>query len=278
MLRVSIPIKFWRYVIAFLFIALCISPLAASDFKFPKTKTVTAGRIVSPYSLQPGDVGNTYFETFYRISLPIWKNKKAKVSIFMGGFYSRDSLYLTYNNKNKISVGVSYNRKLRKNLNLVASLQYDRDYRPLSATVKSGIRAKVSYFYYKSWWRNIPTDHKGWFRQKSWIKNWGQLTYPENLNVGNSNLTFETGAEIATGFVRPNRKLQYVPFVEINFAKDSYHLSFNNKLIPAIGFKLRRPVKNGEIRLGVKYAIDHRWIRGTTRHGTVFFGGWYKSF
>jgi hypothetical protein len=278
MSHVSAPLKFWRYAIVFLFITLFPYSLRAAEFKFPKITTVTSGRVLSPYSLQPGDDGNTYYEAFYKIGLPIWKNKKSKIVVFLSGFYSRDSLYLTFNNKSKLSFGISYGRKIHKNLNLRASLQHDRDYRPLSGAVKSGVRAKLSYFYYKSWWRNMPTDHKGWFRQKSWVKNWGQFIYPESLEVGNTNLAFATGAEIATGFVRAGRKLQYVPFAEVNFAKDSYQLSFNSKIIPAVGFKLRRPVKNGEIRLGVKYAVDRRWTKGTTRSGTVFFGGWYKSF
>ena len=124
----------------------------------------------------------------------------------------------------------------------------------------------------------MPNDHKGLFRQKSWIKAWGSMTFPESLESGNRNLAFITGGEIATAFVWPKWKLQYVPFAELTFAKDSYHLNFNSKAVPAIGFKFRRPTKDGEIRLGVKYAVDRRWIIGTTETGAVIFGGWYRSF
>jgi hypothetical protein len=59
---------------------------------------------------------------------------------------------------------------------------------------------------------------------------------------------------------------------------DSKKTSFNNKVIPAIGFKFRRPIKGGELNTGIKYAGDRRWIKGTTQYGLLIFSGWYKSF
>lgn len=91
-------------------------------------------------------------------------------------------------------------------------------------------------------------------------------------------MAFITGLEAAAAYVRPKGKLQYVPFVELTLALDSKKLTFNNKIIPAVGFKFRRPVKGGEINMGVKYAIDRRWIQGTTQNGFVIFSGWYKAF
>ncbi|MFK5997814.1 MAG: hypothetical protein QM492_06865 [Rhodobacterales bacterium] len=258
---------------------LCFSaPLKAASFKVPKPAYVTGGTIMFPYSLQPGDRNNVYFETFIKASFPLWKSKKSKLSVFVKGFYSKDSQALTFNNRSKASVGISYSHKLHKTFSITATAKYDYDYRPLSSKTKSGLRANLSYFYYKSWWRNMPGGHKGWFRQKSWARAWGVFTYPESLDAGNHNLAFITGLEAATAFVRPKGKLQYVPFAELTFARDSYKLSFNNKVIPAAGFKFRYPLKGGEINLGVKYAIDRRWINGTTEYGTVIFAGWYKSF
>ena len=124
----------------------------------------------------------------------------------------------------------------------------------------------------------MPGDQKGFFRQKSWTRAWGIFTFPENLDPGNKNLAFITGLEAATAFVWPAVKLQYVPFAELTFAKDSDKLSFNNKIIPAVGFKFQLPIKGGQINLGVKYAIDRRWILGTTEYGPLIFGGWYKTF
>lgn len=262
------------------FVLLCISTSAASatEFSLSKIKLVTAGAIKFPYSLQPSDANNVYFETFHKASFPIWKTRKSKVSFFLRGFYSKDSQLLTFNNRSKVSFGIAYQRKLHKTFSVSASVKYDYDYRQLSNQIKSGVRANLSYFYYKSWWRNMPADHKGWFRQKSWARAWGVMTFPESLDNGNHNLAFITGLEAALAFVRPKGKLQYVPFAELIFARDSYKLSFNNKIIPAVGFKFRRPVKGGEVNLGVKYAVDHRWIVGTTQYGAIVFGGWYKSF
>jgi len=261
---------------------LCVTsisaPLMAASFKLPKPSYVTGGSIKFPYSLQPGDRNNVYFETFIKASLPIWKSKKSKLSVFVKGFYSKDSQLLTFNNRSKVSVGISYSRKLYKTFSVTATLKYDYDYGPLSHKAKSGLRVNLSYFYYKSWWRNMPGNQKGWFRQKSWARAWGVLTFPESLDAGNHNLAFITGLEVATTFVRPKGKLQYVPFAELTFAHDTYKLSFNNKVIPAVGFKFRYPIKGGEINLGVKYVIDRRWIKGTTEYGTVVFVGWYKSF
>ncbi len=255
-----------------------ISTVSASGFVFPKFKTVTGGAIKFPYSLQPSDANNVYFETFHKTSFPVWKARQSKVTFFLRGFFSKDSQLLTFNNRSKISFGILYQRKLHKHFSVSASVKYDHDYRQLSNQKKSGVRANVSYFYYKSWWRNMPADHKGWFRQKSWARAWGVATFPESLDAGNHNLAFITGLEAAMAFVRPTGKLQYVPFAELTFARDSYKLSFNNKIIPAVGFKFRRPIKGGEINLGVKYAVDRRWINGTTQYGAVAFAGWYKSF
>jgi hypothetical protein len=66
--------------------------------------------------------------------------------------------------------------------------------------------------------------------------------------------------------------------VDLIVARDKYELSANSKIIPAIGFKFRKPLTDGEATLGVKYAIDHRWTVGTTQTGVVVFGGWYRSF
>lgn len=278
MLRFLANGAIWVCLAIFITVAVAPIPAIAASFKFPKLSSVTGGSIRLPYSLQPGDRGNIYLETFYKVSLPVWKTDSAKVSVFFRGFYSKDSQFLTFNNRNKTSVGISYSRKIHKTFSIDVSVQYDWDYRPLSGRALSGVRANISYFYYKSRWRNMPNGHKGLFRQKSWIQAWGSMTFPESLETGNKNLAFITGGEIATAYVLPKWKLQYVPFAELTFAKDSYHLTFNSKIVPAVGFKFRRPIKNGEIKLGVKYAIDRRWIIGTTEQGTVVFGGWYKSF
>jgi hypothetical protein len=276
----GISVSGWVKVCLAVFLILAGSGATAAprSFKLPEFTSVTGGTIRFPYSLQPGDDDNVYFEAFYKIALPVWKSDKAKISVFVRSFYSRDSLSLTFNNRSKSSVGIAYDRKISKTFSITASAQYDWDYRFLSSKTKSGFRANLSYFYYKSWWRNMPGDQKGWFRQKSWARAWGVFTFPESLDAGNTNLAFITGMEAAMAYVRPKGKLQYVPFAELTLAKDSYKLSFNNKFIPAAGFKFRRPVKGGEVNLGVKYALDRRWIAGTTQYGAVVFGGWYKSF
>lgn len=268
----------FRIIGLLLFLCLISTPLMSAEFKLPKPTYITGGAIRFPYSLQPGDKGNVYFESFFHIELPVWKVKTSEIAVFTRIFYSKDSQALTFNNRSKVSFGLSYSKKLHKTFSVKVSLKYDHDYGQLSGDTKNGFRANVSYFYYKSWWRNMPHDQNGWFRQKSWTRAWGAFTFPENLDPGNRNLAFITGLEAATAFVRSSGKLQYVPFAELTFAKDSDKLSFNNKIIPAAGFKFRMPIKGGEINLGVKYAIDRRWISGTTEFGPVVFGGWYKSF
>ncbi len=273
-----LQLQIFRRICLCLCLCLISTPLMASGFKFPKPTYITGGAIRFPYSLQPGDKGNVYFETFFHAELPVRKAKKSKIAVFTRIFYSKDSQALTFNNRSKVSVGLSYTRKLHKTFSVKVALKYDHDYGQVSGDTKNGFRANVSYFYYNSWWRNAPNGHKSWFRQKSWTRAWGVFTFPENLDPGNKNLAFITGLEAATAFVRPSGKLQYVPFAELTFAKDSDKLSFNNKIIPAVGFKFRMPIKGGEVNLGVKYAIDRRWILGTTEYGPVVFGGWYKSF
>lgn len=274
-----LPLELFFYSLGLL---LCINiyaiPASASSIHPPKIKIVTGGTLNFPHSLQSGDKNNVYFESFYKASIPVIKVRNTKISLFLRGFYSKDSQLLSFNNKSKLSVSLSFQRKLHKTFTLTGTVKYDHDYRPLTGQVKSGIRANISYFFYKSWWWNKPENHTGWFRQKAWTQAWGVFTYPDSLEKGNTNLAFSTGLEAAVAFVRPKFKMQYVPFLQLNFARDSYKLSFNNKIIPAVGFKFRYPVKSGEFTLGVKYSVDRRWIAGTTNYGAIAFGGWYRAF
>lgn len=250
----------------------------AASFKLPKLKTVIGGNLRLPHSLQPRERDNIYFETFVRVSLPVWTKKKFAVSLFAKSFLNKDTLGRTFNNKSVTSLGLSYDRKVSKTFSVRATLQYDWDFRALTGQLYSGPRVELSYFYYKDWWRNKPKDLKGWHRQTSWARVWGKLTYPESLKPGNNNLFFITGGEIATAYVWRHRKMQYVPFAELIYSKDHRKQPSNNKIIPAVGFKFRRPIKGGEISLGIKYALDRRWIAKTTETGKVIFAGWYKSF
>jgi len=251
---------------------------AAEARKLPEISYITSGTARFPHSLQPSEEDNAYFESFFKASIPVWKADKAKLSLFLRGFFSSDSQRLSFNNRAKVSVGVSYSRKLTKKLRASLDVQYDVDNRYTTHETQSGWRAKASYSYYSNIWRNRPKNHKGWFRQNSWVQTWGVLTFPESLAAGNDNLAFLSGGEVATAFVRPNSKLQYVPFVDLIVGKDSYQLSFNSKAVLGAGFKLRKPIKGGQITLGVKYAFDRRWTLGTTQSGAVVFSGWYKSF
>ncbi len=279
MLRKLFFQKIIYFLLMFFFTVFTTSLFADEPRKFPKLSYTTAGTLRLPYSLQPNDDTNIYAETFFKAALPVWKNGPSKVSLFLRSFYSQDSQEFTFNNRIKTSVGVSYDRKLSKSFNVSLTLQYDHDNRFLTHVKQSGWRGKISSFYYKNRWRNRPQNHKGFFRQNSWVKNWAVLTFPESLEEGNRNLAFITGGEVATAFVIGKKaKLQYVPFVDVILAKDSYKLSANNKAILGFGFKLRKSIKGGEVALGAKYAFDRRWTRGTTQSGIVAFSGWYKSF
>ncbi len=222
---------------------LTAAPILAANLKFPKLNYVSGGNAKFPYSLQPGDQGNTYFETFFKASLPIWKVHKSKVTFFIRGFYSKDSLELTFNNRSKVSVGFAYTVKLRKTFSVSASIKYDRDFGLLKGNKKSGFRGNFSYFYYKSWWRNMPGDHKRWFRQKTWTRVWGVFTFPESLDGGNRNLAFITGLEAAAAFVRPKGKLQYAPFAELTLALDSKKYPSTIKLSPPLALNFVAPLK-----------------------------------
>lgn len=274
--------KIGLYLWGILSVLLAISTApsyAKPSWKFPKFETITGGIVRYPNSLQAGENTNGYGEGFIKISLPVWTVNKTKLSVFFRNFYNRDTKQYDWNNRSKYAAGLNIEHKFSKKLSANISVAYEWDYRLGSGALKTGVRANANYFYYDSHWRNKSSDHTGkWFLQNSWFKTWGSLTFPESLERGNSNISFITGGEVAWAFVRNNKKLQYVPFAEFTIAIDSYGLKANNKIIPAAGFKLRKSIKGGEMTIGFKVLVDHRWSKSTTKAGIGVFAGWYKGF
>lgn len=252
--------------------------LAKPKLKLPKHTKTSSGFADYPHSLHSNQANNGYFNTNFKLSFPVLTYRKSEISIYFNGYYNADTYYTTWQNRNTLSIGVSYTNVISDSFRIVASIYYDWDTLIKTAQKQEGFRADVLYFYYKNYWRNLPNNQTGWFRQDSWIKAWGKLTYPENLTPDNKNYAFTTSIEFAVAFVRPNSKLQHVPYIDILVAKDKYKLLDNNKVIAGFGFKLRYPIKRGEIIFGTKYIIDHRWTTGQTKLGPTFFVSWYRSF
>ncbi len=136
----------------FLVILLCLFPshysFASESKKPPKLSYTTAGTLRFPYSLQPNDDDNIYSEAFFKVAFPVWKTDTAKASLFLRGFYSSDSQEFSFNNRAKLSIGLSYNRKLSKTFSVSFDLQYDIDNRYTTHQTQTGWRGKISYFYF----------------------------------------------------------------------------------------------------------------------------------
>jgi hypothetical protein len=68
-----------------------------------------------------------------------------------------------------------------------------------------------------------------------------------------------------------------VPFADLHLGWDRDGNGYNTKVIPAVGIKLRNPIRNGELFAGINIEADYRPISGSLSTGPMIFAGWYRG-
>lgn len=263
-----------------LMMAVANAPALADSSSKPRLKFggATGGIIRAPNTNQDLDKGNAFAEAWLKLDVELWRQGDTVLKAFVLGNYVRDTKPFAYNNTTKGGVGISLATRPNDNLEITFSARYDWFRENKTAVRRQGWRCAIDYYYYKRWEQTEPKMFAGMSKRANVLKSYGTLAYPGSLIPGDKNVVLTLGAEYSAEYQIPDSKLLFIPFIDTHFSWDNDGNNYNNKLIPAVGVKLRKPIKNGEIFFGVKYEVDYRWVDKTVRTGPMIFAGWYKGF
>ena len=238
----------------------------------------TGGILRAPNTNQTLDQGNAFGEAWLKLDFTLWRKGDTVLKSFLLSNYVRDTKPFAYNNTAKIGAGISLAMKPFENLELTFSARHDWFKELKTTTKQKGWRFALDYYYYKQWTAKKPITRFGLTKSATILKSYGTLAYPGSLVEGDTNAVLTLGGELSVDYKIKKSDYFITPFIDTHFSWDLNGNNYNNKIIPAIGVKLRRPIKNGEIFLGVKYEADYRWIDNTINTGPMVFLGWYKGF
>lgn len=238
----------------------------------------TGGILRFPNTNQAADSKDAFGEAWIKPELEIYRNGDTHVNAFFLGNYVRDSEQYSYNNTRKGGFGLSLSTRVGQHLDLIFSARYDM-FRELDTGLRQhGWRFAIDYYYYRYFEQKAPATLFGMPKRGSAFKSWGTLEAPGSLAKGDHNIVLTMGGEYSAEYGIGDSKFLFVPFVDANFAWDKDGNNYNNKIIPAVGIKIRRPIDKGEIFAGVKYEVDYRWVDHTVDTGPILSVGWYKGF
>jgi len=250
------------------------SATAQPGFKMPGA---TGGILRFPNTNQDEDEGNAFAEAWLKQGILLWQEGDIKVQAFYLGNFVRDTEPNPWNNSVKHGLGLQLSTRVGKHLELTFSGRHDWYSERDTDNTLSGWRFAVDYYYY----RHFPaeTDLKvGPLDYTSSIfKSYGTLAYPGSLEEDDTNIVLTAGGEYSWEFQVGERDLLAVPFVDLHLSWDRDSNNYNNKAIPAVGVKLRKPIHYGELFGGVKFEADYRWVDETLDTGPMLFAGWYKG-
>ena len=238
----------------------------------------TGGIFRFPNTNQDLDEGNAFAEAWLKADAELWRKGDTSLKAYVLANYVRDSEPYAYNNTKKAGIGVSLSTRIGDHLELILSARHDWFAELYTATRRSGIRVALDYYYYRYTEAPKPQALWGLDRRATVLKSYGTLESPGSLVRGDDNVVLTLGVEYSAEFARPEGRLLVVPFVDTHFAWDKDGNNYNNKLIPAVGVKVRYPVDKGELFAGVKLEADYHWVNQTLDVGPMLFAGWYKGF
>lgn len=246
---------------------------AQPDLAFPGA---TGGILRFPNTNQDDDRGNAFAEVWVKQGMEFWRSGTTKAQVFYLGNIVRDSHPYPWNNAIKHGLGIQLSTRPTDHLELTFSARHDW-YREFSGGAKKqGWKLAVDYYYYRS----FPGRGALWGMPNTArvFKSYGTLAWPGSLEPGDRNLVLTLGGEYSAEFgMGDETPWLFVPFVDLHMAWDRDRNSYNTKVIPAAGVKLRKPFATGELFAGAKIEADHRPIDGTLRTGPMVFAGWYRG-
>ncbi|WP_141137797.1 hypothetical protein [Actibacterium lipolyticum] len=251
------------------------SAVAAEDTRF---HGATGGILRFPNSNQPEDENNLFGEAWLKLAYSVAKTEKGNLSFYTLGNVVADTKPFAYNNTAKLGVGLSYSYQVSDALNISFSARHDWFQERTTDVRRSAMKYEMTYYYYR-YWAAEPDDKMFGLSRNAWIfKSYGTLAYPGSLEENDDNLVLTLGGEYSTDLQLGESKWLLSPFIDVDFAWDRDGNNYNNKIIPGVGAKIRRPIEKGEIFVSLRAQADYRWKAGTTDVKPGIHIGWYKGF
>jgi len=249
---------------------------AESGAWHPRFYGETGGILRFPNTLQTPDRANAIGVTWIKESVDLYKTAKTSFNLVAQGTYSRDTKPFVWNNSVTFGIGAELTIKLTDYLKLKAIARHDW-YIQSDGVKKEANRYYLNYSFFKNWLRDgVKLDEK--YRRVNYILTInGALAFPSSLNNGDNNVLLTSIAELSMILRAKEKKISVIPYANIDFSMDRDANNYNNKLAPAIGLKIRYPLKKGQILLGASYGADFRWIDGTREFGSSIFLKWNKG-
>lgn len=236
--------------------------------KTPVVKLVSWGSVNYPNSLTASDEGNASLDLTSKMSFDFgWSMGRGKVIPYVTLFTQRDSLGYVYNSKDKITLGVALNYKIKRHANVSFGIKYAYDYRQLAGLAYSGVGLTADYGLYRSW----PKENG----QRVILAGWANLRYPGSVAPSDENNIIGQG-RFTLSRERPlgETKFKGAAFTALGLFKDKDYNDFNNKVQLDFGLQLKRKIKNTDFTLFAKYRIDHRFKTDRTYSGPVIGLSW----
>lgn len=238
------------------------------------------GNFTIPSSVLKSDTNNAKFEAYAKPNIRLWRlGRKTKITGYFIVAALSDKLSFDYNNKLKFAVGLELQHKLTKAVRLSFGVKWDNEYRYLSGATYNSMVATADMSIYNSW---KPV----WLRKgrlsdaKLVLSGWANFRYPGALDPSERhNALLQGSLKLAVVVPIGNSKLKLAPFVSITAKADTKKRPWNNTLEPAFGLALKIPLgKRGALSVGVKSAVQLRYLSGKVESGGLVYLSWYKHF
>lgn len=272
MMRALISGKIW------LFLLLFALPVAAIAKDASRVEGIFAGNLRFPNSNQPSDDSNGFGEILGRIGFALYEDDRSRFSIFATSIISADTQKFSFNNTNRIGVGLRYRWKATKRLTLTFSARYDwLDQRNTEVSF-NGPRYAIDAFYFRFWSAKPGATRFGLPVHSTVLRLFSTLSTPGSLQPGNDNVVLDFGGEISERLTLPNTEWRLASFIDLIGTWDLDRNNFNNRVIPAFGMRFEYPLETGSIRIGARLRADWRWINNTFDVKPGLVAGWFVAF
>lgn len=237
----------------------------------------TGGMVRLPNTQLPGDHGNAIFEGWFKGALILHSSSHGALALALRVKHVSDSAGFAFNNSTTTGVELSYKAILGKRSALTFKLRHDWSRRRTGAK-QEGTRFLANYFFLDYRIPDTPARLLGLDVKSRVLKAFADLTFPETLAPGESNVTVSSGVSYTANLNIPKSRFQLAPYAALNFTWDREGFGYNNKAQPSIGIKSRYRLPGGDIHLGLRYQGDYRWKTSSSKHGPSIFLGWYSAF
>lgn len=241
------------------------------------TTGATGGVLRYPNNNQTLENSNGFAGAWLKTGVEFWQTGSTQLQVFYLGRLERDTKEFFWNNTINHGIGLQASTRPTDHLELTFSIRHDWSRELTSGRTKQGWKPEI-YYYYSRRFKQKPTLFFGRPHSVNVLRSFGMLELPGSLDRNDDNYVLSIGVEYSAE-LKLDKKGNFLlsPLVDLQLGWDSDENNYNTKIIPAIGFKIRKPLTTGELFTGIKIEVDYRPIADTTDIGPVIYSGWYYS-